>query len=294
MKQIRFIVTIVSVLLLGIGSTKAVHGHAAGQPPFFKIDGVYTNIYPVPSVSDAGLSIPQDIAPNNYLVGQKINFEVDWKVLGVSEEVVKLTSFRWDNGDNTRARGLTQTHAYNKPGTYIQTISALPQGIETPQLLQSTLIHIVPDASYIPPVPRIIANGSIVNNPSQDIIYADLSKPIHFEVTSNGSSPIKRVQWDFGDGKTGEGSKIVHQYPVAAVVGGLSMVQTVARVTDTKDFFSDTFIMIYDKSLLTTPAPQPDSVGRVLMPNSATGIRLGLLCIVAISIIGIYLRVFRK
>lgn len=223
--------------------------HLPGQPPFFKINGIYSDLYPVPSVSVSDVTIPQDIAHQPFIVGEKINFEIDYKVFGLPDELIYASTFLWDFGDGFKTTGLKASHAYKKPGSYLQVIKVKTNELPEPQLLQSTLIHILPDPSYKLPSPQIKVNGLFSSGP-QDPAYVNLNNPVNFEpVLPESSSEIVSYWWDFGDGTTSTEKNPIHQYPVDKIPGGLSIVSAVLRTVDSKGFKGDAYVLIYDQSL---------------------------------------------
>src|SRR4051812_41879426 len=76
--------------------------HTAGQVPYFKVNGVFSNLYPVPTTSLSDFQLPQDDSPDTYLVNQSIDFELDLSRLPIPPEVVKETVFSWDFGDGEK------------------------------------------------------------------------------------------------------------------------------------------------------------------------------------------------
>src|SRR5688572_9255554 len=99
--------------------SSVTYAHLAGQPPFFKLNGVYSELYDVPTSSYAEFKLPQDKPPTLYVVNEEINFEIDTNSLPVPAEVLAISTFDWDWGDgSTHATGLINTHSYQKPGSY--------------------------------------------------------------------------------------------------------------------------------------------------------------------------------
>lgn len=123
-------------------------GHFAGQPPFFKVNGTYANLYPVPLTSLYNFDLPQDLAPENYLVNSNISFELDKNKLPASSEVIAKTRFDWDFTDGTHAEGLTANHKFNNVGSYIIKIYADDGTTPNPQLLESVLLNVLPSLDY--------------------------------------------------------------------------------------------------------------------------------------------------
>jgi len=116
-----------------------------GQPSYFKMDGVYTRLYPYPSNFKIGVELPQDIAPKDYTQGQIIQFEIDTtRFPGVDPQAIKNTKFYWKFGDGAIAEGLKNNHAYQQQGNYVLKILADDGKTPTPQLFESVAIKILP------------------------------------------------------------------------------------------------------------------------------------------------------
>ncbi len=268
-----------------------VLAHVAGQPPFFKINGVYSDLYPVPSSSVADFVLPQDLAHTPFPVGEQLNFQIDFAVLGISPEVLKKTTFLWDFGDGKSAIGTSMNHVYTKPGSYTLTVKIDSSELPTPQLFQSVLIHILPSDDYVLPKSAIKINGQLPDSVS-GMVYVDLNSPVQFEsVGSVGESYF----WDFGDTTPAVyGQRVSHEYPSKQFPGGLSIVSVLLRVTDKQGFISDAYVMMMDKSLvpIVTPALTNDQK-QLSTGGLAKGKKLLVLITVGIvSIFGIF--IFRK
>src|SRR5574337_885091 len=146
-------------ILFTINHIPVAEGHLAGQPPFLKVNGVYAQLYPVPVTSLYNFDLPQDQPPDNYLVNQPINFELDKGRLPAPSEVIDKTKFDWDFADGSHDQGLKTSHIYTKMGSYILKIYADDNTTPKPQLIESVLINVLPDKSYQLPKAIIKVNG---------------------------------------------------------------------------------------------------------------------------------------
>ncbi len=234
-----------------------VLAHLAGQPPFFKMNGTYTLLYPVFTSSLPDFNLPQDLAPENYIVGQNISFEIDTTQLPIPEPIIQQSKFEWDFGDGTKATGLKNTHSYNKMGSYNMTIYVLSPDTTIPQLLQSTLINVLPDRNYKLPRAVLKTNGQISKDPLTDILKVRFKEDVVYDATlSTSNAPLTGYQWDFGDGSEGNGPTSTHKYDAQ-----LNQYFPVLRIKNADGFISDTFVEIEndDNAPQAPAAPQTSS-----------------------------------
>jgi len=216
-----------------------VSAHTAGQQPFFKINGTYSNLYPIQSNSYINdFVLPQDQAPEHYLVHTPITFEIDRTQLltMMVEQTIQLTKFQWDFGDGTKGgTGLKNTHTYTKEGSYILTISiSYENSTDAPQLFQSVLLHVLPNNSYQLPQPVIRVNTI---DATKDVIDVDFLNKMIFDASgSKASSPIISYQWDFDDGEMGKGAVVSHTY------SSRFFASPILRIKDANGFIVDTGI----------------------------------------------------
>lgn len=220
----RKIVTLLLVFLYFVVLPQLSFAHMPGQPPFFKINDKYSDFYPVQSlsVSSPEFELPQDIAPENYVVNEPIEFEIDTKSFQafVPEEIVKKTKFIWDFGNGAKGEGLKNTHIYKKIGSYVLTIDADTSTFEkgvSPQVIQSVLLRILPDKNYQMPKAVIRVNGKEESrdpktNVLENAFEVNLNNKVKLEVSLSGRSNVTSYFWDLGDGETSKDSTVEHQY----------------------------------------------------------------------------------
>lgn len=223
--------------------TLEVSSHTIGQPPYFKVNGTFTDYYPVPSSSSEDFKLPQDIAVGTFLINEAIEFEIDVNALPVPAEIVEKTKFTWEFGDGQKGEGLKNTHVYTKQGTYFLDIHADSGEGFPPQLLQSTAINVLPSKNYKIPESVIEINGKTVRDPLLDIIDVDFEKEINFSgsKSSGGGSQITEYFWDLGDQSSKTGSEFKYKYNQNPYT-----VFPVLRIKTADGFISDSFIQIKD------------------------------------------------
>lgn len=244
-----------SICLFFLITPLQVGAHLAGQPPFFLMNGKYAGFYPVYSTSLPNFPLPQDMAPETYLVNQPIDFAIDAKVLPFPPDVVAKTTFSWDFGDGAKASGLKNTHAYTKPGSYLLTIHADYAGYSDPNtkpLLQAVLLNVVPDKNYKLPKATITVNGKQVNDPLNDTFSFPSGSKITLsaEKSVEGTSPIATYFWDVGDGQKSDKKTITVSYKNTQ-----AYVFPMLRVKDKNGFISDAYVQIENSQA--KPATSP-------------------------------------
>lgn len=232
-------------------SVSPISAHIEGQPPFFKVNDEYAPIYPVPlkSTSDK-LELPQDIAPKNYVVGETLNFEIDRQQLPFPPEILDQLAYAWQFGDGQTGTGITNTHKYQKPGSYLLTVDA--QYPDSPvQRFQAMLINILPNADYQMPHPRIMVDGQTSTDPILDILRIKVGQPIPISASeSTASSAITEYTWDLGDGTSSSDRELTHAFPSDFKLGFV-----VLRIKDSTGLIQDTFVQVSDAELYNLPSP---------------------------------------
>lgn len=220
---------------------QSASAHLFGQPPFFKIDGDYSNFYHVPLTSLYNFDLPQDGASRDYLVGENIDFAFDVNRLPAPPDVVEKTKFNWDFGDGTTAHGLSNTHAYKKMGSYTIHIYADDGTTPTPQLLESVFLNVLPSKDYPLPKAVIKINNEESKDPLTDILHLPFGTNLHFDATSSEDkkASIKSYFWDFGDQKSSSKAIDTHSYPKST-----NQIFAVLRVTDSNGFIADNFVEV--------------------------------------------------
>lgn len=264
-----------------------VSAHSVGQPPFLKINGQYANLYPVPLSSLYNFDLPQDLAPENYLLNQPINFELDTTKLPAPPDIVLKTKFDWDFTAGIHAQGIKNTHTFTKIGSYIIKIYADDGTTPKPQLLESVLLNILPNTNYELPQAKILINGKISSDPLTDILEADFANPLQFDGSkSSPANSITEFFWDFGDQNSSLGVNQTHSFPK-----DLSQIFVVLRVKDYNGFLADNFVEVQNSirqladqnQMPSTPSGQTSSQKpQVKKPNQ---LPFTLASIVAISIL---------
>ena len=230
------------IFLLLFSFTPPSFAHMAGQPPFFKINGVFSELYPVPTTSLIEFRLAQDKPPALYQVNEVIQFEMETQSLPVPPQILDVTTFEWDFGDGSpKVGGLKNVHSYSRPGSYFLEITAKTDDLPQPQLIQSVVLHIVPFQGYQMARAKILVNGQGVSDALLDDVRAEFGQEFIFDASSSivGSGKIVEYFWDLGNGKSAIGEKITVRYDKNQYA-----FFPVLRIKDEFGIISDDFIQV--------------------------------------------------
>lgn len=239
-------------ICLSFAFTTTTFAHVAGQPPFFLINGTYAGFYPVFVSSLPNFILPQDSAPENYLINQSLAFELDSAMLPFPPDVIDKTTFSWDFGDGTKAEGLTAKHTYTKIGSFLLTITANYHGYSDPNtkpLLQAVLINIVPNKEYRLPKAVIEINKEVVTNPNNPIEITDRTVTFDAKSSTQGSAKIVSYFWDIGDRQSSNKSQFNHRFSDSMK----NYIFPMLRVKDANGFINDAYVELDNSAIQTRP-----------------------------------------
>lgn len=295
MRKILTIITVLITLVWGMMfGSEPIFAHLPGQPPFFKINGVYSQLYFVPTTSLSDFPLPQDGAPANYLVNQPIHFELDINRLPPAPPgALEKTKFLWDFGDGVSGTGLTNTHSYSKIGSYLLSIHIDDGSAPTPQLLESVMLNILPNSNYQLPKAVIEVDGKQGQGMPTPLLAAQFGQSLHLDA-SHSSGKIVSYFWDFGDQKSSTQVAEDHFYP-----GDLTQVFPVLRIQDSNGFISDTFVELTSQAQAVraaNPLTKPSQVGSAVKvsPHSSSQLPIIIGIIVALGVIYLFMRLVKR
>jgi len=228
--------------------TTPASAHLFGQPPYFTVNGKYSALYPVQSNAIfSDLPIPQDLAVDTYLINQPIQFAMDVPQLEkvVPPDIVKITTFTWDFGDGTKGKGLENNHTYKKMGTYILSIDAAytdENGNRVPpQVIQSVMLHALPNKDYTLPQAIITVNGKQINDMPSNPHDVNFSQNIVLDGFGSkaGSAKIVSYFWDFDNNESAKTATANVHYATNRQLASPTL-----RVKDANGFINDAYVLL--------------------------------------------------
>ncbi len=114
-----------------------------------------------------------------------------------------ILTYSWDFGDNTTASGSIVSHTYDQAGTY-SAVLTLSDG----NLNDTAMVTITVNDIGVP-----IVTADIVVDTNTGITPATINFDASGSTVTDGST--LSYSWDFGDGSTGVGVRIAHEYVLA-------------------------------------------------------------------------------
>ncbi len=116
-----------------------------------------------------------------------------------------IVNYSWDFGDGTTGAGAVVTHTYTEKGVYEVTLEVRDAAGGTAQ--RTKMVEALNHA----PVARF----------SPNVYTTAVRQPVWFNASESSDSDGEIVQyiWDFGDGETGEGEVVEHEYQTAGGTG---------------------------------------------------------------------------
>jgi len=134
-------------------------------------------------------------SPSTPKIGEKVNFNAS----GSSDPDGSIVSFQWDFGDGRSDSGETVSHKYINAGTF--TVVLVVRDNSGNRGTTSQTVSVTEGAS---PTASFVYSPS---NPAEnETIYFNASE------SEDPDGDIVSFDWDFGDGTTGKGETVTHQY----------------------------------------------------------------------------------
>lgn len=229
-KYLLLITTIIFSFLL-IPTTSLAH---LGGVPFIEINSKPTLVNDYNSYSGRP-DIPQDDAPETYLVNQPIKFEVIQKFLQVPEEVFKKTEFRWkfDQDSDSYETGSVLSYTFSKPKFYFVQLDVKGPDQADFQPLNTIGINIVPDKNYTLPSAKLSVRTN-KNNPNSSIAYVP-------KINTDPSAQVISYSWDFDDQTTSTDISPTHKFADESVIHGVTL-----KITDTRGYVAQAGLQIFN------------------------------------------------
>ncbi len=131
----------------------------------------------------------------------------DGTVVFTAEPDYPGAEYSWKFGDGLTDVGKTVKHKYARNGAYEVTVT-----VKLPNCTSSNVQKIVINSNPNPPNPNYSTNASCCGKLNVKAITSSSTTGYNFKFVATADYKINEVTWDFGDGKTGTGIEVEHQY----------------------------------------------------------------------------------
>lgn len=209
-----------------------VFAHLQPGPPYLLVNGQYANT--VGTISRV-LVVPQDAIQSELLVNTEVSFSVDLARLSLPPTTLAGSKWRWNwRPDNSNfVEGQALKHTFTKTGSYLIDLQIKDPTQSSFQSFDLVQVNITPKKPYLFPSAHITA--SIKKDGEAVMATFDT------QTTTDPSTSLKQVSWDFGDGSTGQGATTTHKYQPFT-----NSIFPLARIEDQNGVYNDVQIMLSD------------------------------------------------
>jgi len=138
------------------------------------------------------------VLPANAAAFADVRFDGSTSTAGLG---AVITGYVWDFGDGTSGTGITATHRYSAPGTYLARLTVTDSnGISNQSDAQSVTV-----GSGTPPTARFVFSPALPRA-DENIFFNGTTS------TASAGHQIVRYDWDFGTGARRSGSTVSRSY----------------------------------------------------------------------------------
>jgi PKD repeat protein len=157
-----------------------------------------TPTYVTFNTTDFPSTVPTVARFTNSPVNPAINQDV---IFNASSSTASNGTYAWDFGDGQTGGGVTITHQYNRAALFTAVLT-----VTNDRGQSSTASRTINVSAALPPQSANFTFSPITPAINQNVL---------FTATAEASIVGGNFAWDFGDGGTGNGGTVTHQYPRA-------------------------------------------------------------------------------
>ncbi len=191
------------------------------------------------AVARGGATPQANVPPSAVSSLTKTDLTVDADGSASSDSDGAIRTYGWDFGDGTTAVGPTATHTYSTPGTYSVALTVTDNEGASTTTTKSVTVK----------APNVLPTAHFTG-----LAHDDLTLDLDGTSSADIDGTIVDYAWDFGDGSSGSGATLTHQYSTS---GLYPVTLTVTDSDGATDSFSETFPV----------GNQPPSARFVATPN---------------------------
>ena len=178
--------------------------------------------------------------------------QVQFDGTGSSDSDGTILTYKWEMGDGGSATGPQVTYTYSSAGTFSATLTITDDGGLTDTVSTPVIASEPPEGSSIPPIAVISASSSSG--------YMPLTVEFNARESNDPDGEISSYVWYFGDGTSGSGISVKHEFYQAAVY---TVTLKVIDNTGTNSQLAQHVVTVVEGDLTITP--EPDKTLKSLM-----------------------------
>lgn len=252
-----------------------VSAHVGGIP-IAKINGEYVrpNFAYVGVQPDKQMIVSQDVGSEAFLVGSELSFEFEPQKLGLTEQIISQSEFRWrwSERPDEITQGLSASHTFTTPGSHIIAIEGKTMYESAFSVIDTIQVDVVPFSGYLLPTVEI----------TREDVELLLNSPATFysKTTTDKRSKIVSYLWKFDESTYLDIPNPTYTFTNPSFFGPIFL-----QVKDSQGLIATTAPGFYaeDNKIFTSVAVAENSVNNWLTPN--TVVAIAALCFILFSTI---------
>lgn len=130
----------------------------------------------------------------------------------MSVQAAHIVAFQWNFGDGNFDQGKVAWHQYKKPGIYQVTLKVIDDDGAFQTFTQFLRVNHPPVADFTWYDCSLLLAESLASKPKPEGIVPVVCKVFDAKTSYDPDGWITKYEWDFGDGTTGSGKVVWHEF----------------------------------------------------------------------------------